>query len=407
MIKRIFSSELSKGTIILFITINIFNFLNFLFQFIMGRMLGPINYSTLAVLMSITYLYGVPTEAIQNIISRYTSKFNIKNEKRKIKYLLFKSLNRGFKFSIIVFILAGILSYFVAEYLDINFFLILLTNIFVFSAFLNPIMRGVLQGRKKFGHLGINLMISSGLKLIFAISLVIFGFGIFGAMTGVLMGAFSGIIFSLYFNKDVLEEKKEKVSFNKIYSESISYFIVMFAVLIMFSLDIILAKRFFSDELAGQYSALSYIGKMIFFGTVAIGKAMFPITSERHDKKKDSSRIFRKSLGIILILSLVTIMIYSIFPELIIRILYGEKYVVMAPYLIYSAIAITFLALSNITLTYGLSIKSIKKPMFLFLFVIIEIILFYLFHKNIFEYIMASMVSNIIMFIGSLFFLKR
>ena len=92
LIKKIFSSELGRGASILFITMSIFNILNFLFHFSMGRMLGPEEYRILAVLMSIIYIYNVPTEAIQTIISKYTSKFNLKKEHGKIKFLMLQAI---------------------------------------------------------------------------------------------------------------------------------------------------------------------------------------------------------------------------------------------------------------------------------------------------------------------------
>ena len=99
MIKDLLKSEFGKGTIILFFTMNVYNFLNFLFHFAMGRMLGPSDYGVLAVLMSIVYIYGVPTEAIQNIISKYTSNLNYKKKDGKIKFLMIKSLRKGFNIS--------------------------------------------------------------------------------------------------------------------------------------------------------------------------------------------------------------------------------------------------------------------------------------------------------------------
>ena len=95
MIKKFFKSELGKGSLILFITMNLFNFFNFLFHFSMGRLLGPSDYGILAALMSLIYIYNVPVEAIQNIISRYTSTFNLKKEEGKTKFLVNKSLKKG------------------------------------------------------------------------------------------------------------------------------------------------------------------------------------------------------------------------------------------------------------------------------------------------------------------------
>jgi len=407
MIKKIFSNELGRGAFVLFSTMILFNFLNFLFHFSMGRLLGPVNYGVLAVLMSIVYIFGVPAEAIQNLISNYTSKFNIKKENNKIKFLMFKSLKMGFKIALLLFLISIILAIFISKFLEINFWLILLTNVLLVSSLTLPIIRGVLQGRKRFLYLGENLIIESVLKLIFSISLVLFGFKIFGAMVGVLLGVFSAIVFAFYFNKDIIKEKEKPISFDGIYLKSIPYFIAMFVIFLALGLDIILARRFFSPGLAGQYSVLSMLGKIIFFGTVAISKVMFPLTSEKHDMNEDSYGLFKKSFLLVFFLCSIAILIYGLFPKLVISILYGRQYIEMSSYLVYSAIALSFLSLSNLVLIYGLSTKGLRSPWFLPIFLVTEIILLYSFNNNIQEYILAFMVSNIIMFIGSLFFLKR
>jgi len=407
MIKKFFSSELGKGALILFITMNIFNILNFFFHFSMGRMLGPEDYRILAVLMSIIYVYNVPTEAIQTIISRYTSKFSLRKEGGKIKFLMLKALKRGFRIATLIFLPSIIISIFLSVFLQINFVLVLFTNIFIFFSFLSPITKGILQGRKKFGLLGTNLIIESGLKLLFAISLVAFGFKTFGAMTGVLLGVSSGLIFSFYFNKDILKKEEEKVSFNNIYPKSVPYFITMFVIFLILSLDIILATKFFPPKLAGQYSALSMLGKMIFFATAAVGKAMFPLTSEKHEKKENTSKLFKKSILIIASLCILAVLVYAFAPKLVIGILYGSQYIDMAPYLVYSGLALSFLSLSNLILIYGLSTNKLKKSYFLFIFLIIEVVLLSLFHKTILEYILVFMVSNIIMLIGSSIIIRK
>src|SRR3989338_7787315 len=104
MIKKITSSELVKGSIILFVTFSIFNFLNFIFQFLMARMLGPAEYVVFAVIMALFYFMAVPADSIQTIISKYTSKLKVKNEYGKIKLLLIKSLKKGFIAATILFL---------------------------------------------------------------------------------------------------------------------------------------------------------------------------------------------------------------------------------------------------------------------------------------------------------------
>jgi O-antigen/teichoic acid export membrane protein len=178
-------------------------------------------------------------------------------------------------------------------------------------------------------------------------------------------------------------------------------------VLLVFSLDIILAKRFFSAEIAGKYAVLSILGKMVFFATMSIGKAMFPLTSEKADSGKDSKRLFRKSMIMILMVCGGAVIAFAIMPKIVILILYGSQYIDVANLLIYSGIAFSFLALSNLRLVYGLSTNKLKGSYLLFIFLVIEILLLSIFNTNLKEYILAFMFSNIVMFIGSLFLVKK
>ena len=407
MIKKILGSELGKGAIILFIMMNLANLLNFIFHFAMGRMLGPAGYGTFAVLMSLMYIYSIPIESIQNLISRYTTKLNLEKNYGRIKFLMIKSLKKGIIFSFTLFLILIPFSLLISKFLEINFWLIIVANIFIFSAFSSPITRGVLQGRKKFGFFGGSLIIESLIKISVGFLLVFLGLKVFGAIIGVLIGVLFGILISIYFSRDLFKEKIEKVKFKEIYTQSIPYFFATIVVLLVFSLDIILAKRFFSEELAGKYAVLSMLGKMIYFATISIGKAMFPLTSEKHDNGGDSKKLFRKSMLMILFICFGAVLVYAIMPKFIILVLYGAQYIDMASFLVYSGIAFSFLALSNLMLIYGLSTNKLKKSGFLFVFLLIEITLLSLFHDNILEYILAFMFSNIVMFIGSLFLVKK
>jgi O-antigen/teichoic acid export membrane protein len=406
-LKKFFFSELGKSSLILFIMINLFNILNFLFHFSMGRMLGPEDYGVLAVLMSLAYIYSIPNEAIQTLISKYTSKLNIKKEYGKIKFLLFKSLKKGIVVSIILFFMLSIISIFIANSLEINYWLIIFINLFIFSSFLTPIARGVLQGRKHFSKLGISMILESTIKLILAIVFVALGFKVFGAIMGLLLGIFVGLLFAISFNKKILMQKQEKSDFEGIYFQSIAYFIVMFIIFLAFSMDILIAKIFFSPLIAGKYAVVSMLGKMIFLGTMAISKAMFPLTSENNENGTNSFNLFKKSFLLISGICFLSTLIFLFFPKLIIFIFYGKQYIGMAPYLVYSSIAFSFLALSNLNLIYGLSINKMKYSFLLLIPLLIEIFLLFIFNRNLLEFVLTFMFSNIIIFICSLFFIKK
>ena len=402
MIKKFLSSELGKGTIILLIMMNLYNFLNFLFHFVMGRMLGPEGYGVLAALMSLVYIYSIPSDAIQNLFSKYASKLNLEKTKGKLKFFLTRYLNKAIILGFAVFFFLFIISFFISKYLGINFWLIITTNIIIISSFATPIVRGILQGRKKFNLFGVSLVIEAVLKIIFSISLVFFGFKVFGAITGVVVGVVSGFIFSLFFNRGILKEKEKEFHPENFHLESIPYFISMGVIILAFSIDILLAQRFFDSSIAGEYAVISMLGKMIFFGTVAISKAMFPLTSERHENKENSFDLFKKSLLLILGLCLMIILIFWLFPEQIISLFYGKAYLNISKLLFYSGISFSLLSISNLVLVYGLSTDRIKKPYLMIIPLVLGLGGLFYFNKTFNQYILGVLILNVIMFMGSI-----
>ncbi len=406
-LKKFLSSDLGRGSVILFIMMNIFNFLNYAFHFAMARMLTPADYGIVGVLMSLLYIYGIPSEAIQGIFSKYSSKHMAKNEEGKINYIISLGVKKLLFYGLLMFIAASIIEFFLSSYLKISFFIILLVNLSIFLILLVSIFRGVMQGMKKFSKLGWNLIIESSFRLLVAIALVLFGFGVFGAVGGLLTGFLVGVILAIYFLRDITKSKMQKANLEGVGNYSASFLGSMIAIILMYSLDIILVRAFFSAEITGQYTVLSMLSKMIFFGTISISKALFPVSSERFAKNGKTKGLFYKSAIIIALLSAVALFLFLFFPKWIIGILFGQKYLEASGYLIYTGIALTFLSFTNLVVIYGLSIERFKNYYYLFLFVILEIILGSIFHNNLLEFTIAFMFSNIIMFLGSLILIKK
>lgn len=401
--------ELVKGSLTLFIMMGIFNFLNYIFHFSMARMLEPADYGVLAVLISITYVFLIPSEVIQTVITKYTSKLNTKKDLGAIKFLLNKSMRKCLLFSSLFFAAFVLISLLLAIFLKIEFYLFVLTGLFVFYLFIVSILRGVMQGRRKFTALGLGMMLESSLKVILPIFLVFIGWKVWGALVGILIGNLVAFLFSLTLIREISSSKSKNTEFKGIYSYSWPVFVAMFAVILIFSLDIILAKRFFSPELAGKYAVISMLGKMIYLGTNAIGKAMFPFTSEEHEKGKQrqTKELMKKSVKIVILISAVVLFFYLFFPKLVIRILFGPAYVGVFDILFTVGLAFTFLSLSNTFILYNLSLNKTKKSFVLFFFVILQIVLLGLFHSTLLEFSLALLAGNFLMFLYTLFLLKR
>ncbi len=404
---KIKKDELVRGSLILFIMLNIFNILNYIFHFSMARLLGPRDYGILAVLFSFIYIFTIPSESIQNIIASYTSKLNLKKEDGRIKFLFLKSINKGMLFSFLTFLFFIPVAYFLSGFIRVDFGLLIMTGIFIFLFTLIPILRGVLQGQKKFVNLGANMILEGLLKLVLGLVMVLIGWKVYGAIFSVILSIVLAFIIGIFSIKNILKSKKEKSEFDGIYHYSIPYFFAIISITLMYSIDIIFAKRFFNEELAGIYAVASILGKIIFFGTSAVGKTMLPLISEKYENGEKTHFILKKSLKIVGLLSLIILLSYLFFPKLIITALFGEKYLDASSIIFILGLGLSFLSLTNIFLLYNLSTKGIKKSYFLLGFVVIEILLFYYFHSNLMEFYLAFLSANFIFMVISLLFLTH
>jgi len=384
------------------VMIGIYNILNYFFQISMARILGPAEYGVLSVLMSIVYIFGIPGEAIQTIVTSYTSKFNVQENNGKIKDLLYRSLKKGFIISLIAFLVFIPVSLIISNALKIDVWLIILTGLLLIYSFTIPISRGVLQGKKKFKLMGGNLIIESLTKLATAVFLVLIGLEVYGSIGGLIFGgiiAFLLVIFSL---KDVIKSNRERENFDGIFLSSLPTFVAMTSMVLIYSIDVIMARMFFAPEIAGKYAFASLIGKTILFSSFAIGKSMFPLTSENYEKKIDTKNIFNKSLSIVSILAFSALILFLFFPELIIKLLsLGDvRYSGVSSILFVLGIAFSFAAYSYILMLYNLSIKKMKYSSFgLLIFVILEIVLLSIFSNKLINFSISLAIVNLLMLI--------
>jgi O-antigen/teichoic acid export membrane protein len=262
---------------------------------------------------------------------------------------------------------------------------------------------------KNFGSLGSSFLFSMLIKLGFAILLTYFGFKVYGAITGIVLGGIVSIIILIFTINPIIKEKAVYENFKIRTRENMNIFLAMALIVVFYSLDIILVKFFFSAEIAGEYGAVSTIAKIGLFGTMAVGNAMFPISSERFEKKESSKSIFMKSLGLVSIIGLIFVILVFLFPEQIVNLFYGEKYVALAPIAWKLAVGFIAISLLNLLLLYKISTNGFKtnKSIFMVGLLFLEIIGFFFFHKDISQFSKLFMIQNAIIFILSLILLKK
>jgi O-antigen/teichoic acid export membrane protein len=397
-------SQLITGSLIVFVGAAVSNFGNYLYHLLMGRMLGPENYGILSSLISLTYFLGVPMGALSLLVVKNVS--SLKADKKEVVGFYFWTLRKVSFFSAFLFLLVLVASFPVASLLKMNSPLAVATILFtgVGGVFLS-VNLAVLQGLLKFGQLTVASIASVILKLISAVVLVYFGWGVLGAVFPFLFSSILILCFTFWLIFRFLGRFSERRQFRDSWGV-VNYLIPIFffnlAHTSLYSSDIILARHFLPSKEAGFYAALSTLGKVIFFAVSPIVTVMFPLISERHSNGGNYKRIFRLSFFLVLALSAFVGMVYLFFPKLAIRLLFGSKYLFITPYLkIFVPIFLLF-ALSFLMLNYFLSIKKTKAVVVYVLVALLQVLGIFLFHRSLFQLAMVSLVSMFLLFVSLL-----
>lgn len=402
MIKKLINkykkSKFLKDNLILFIGSISTGVLGFIFHFYMGRILGPANYGVLGVVLSIITIMGIGLNTLQTGITRYTSDLNIKKEYSKINYLRSRLINKLTIYGIIFLTIFLAITPLLAKFLHIKITPLILISPCVLFLMILPINRGLLQGLQRFKGLSLNLIIEGCIKLFGGIILVLLGMEIYGAIISIVLSYIIPFFVGYYPLKDIIKRKKEKIVTIDIYKFSIPILIALISLTLMYSIDLILVKHFFSEIEAGYYAAASKLGLILFFATLSISQVMFPKVSELYNKNKNHKKLLYKSLLISLIIIAPAIIIFNVFPKLIVNILFGPKFIDAAQYIGLFSIIIGLFSLIYITVFYNLSINKRRFLHLLLIFNVLQIVLITLFHSSLMQIIYLLIVYMSLLF---------
>ncbi|MBS1267270.1 MAG: hypothetical protein MAG795_01242 [Candidatus Woesearchaeota archaeon] len=391
------NNNLLKHSLVVLIGSVFANLFNYLYHLFMGRALGPEQYGVLGSLFAIIYVFSVLNGTIARVISRYVSHYNVKEADGKIKSLLMKSLKTTGLLSLILFGIFGLFSGYVARFLNIDSRIpVIITAIYGFFTLLSPTFNGALNGLQKFKTTSILGVISTFSKLIFGISLVYLGYGVNGAIVGMMLAGILQILIAGFSVRKVFTSKAKKIrtkSMRRYLSPALFGNLVP---MIMINLDIVLVKHYLSSKQAGYYAAASMIAKVIWFASGVLVNVMFPKVAEMQDRKKDATKILKATMFYTTIIAFCAVMIYFAVPGFIVNVLYGSSYK------IYNIIGLFGLALglysiSSVIINYNLALKRKNFVYILLSCLLIELFSILMFHSSLIEIVKIMVVVNTLM----------
>lgn len=400
---KIIKHPLLTGSLVMVLGSNLHNFGQFVFHFLMGRLLGKAQYGDLASVISILGLISIVQLSFGLTIVKYISSAKGKSiVSNFIKWVHTWSLWLGIAISILLFLLSP----FIIKFLNITrpeivYFLV---PVLFLSVLLNS-YRSILQALLSFNKYALSLISEAGIKIIFAIILILLGYKLLGAMFALMMGALCAFVLTRLFLSPHFKERKGKMpEISPLVKYSFPVFIQGLALTSMYSTDLILVKHFFSPEDAGLYASLAILGRVVFFGASPVTHVMFPLIARRHSHGKPYHNILYLSMFLIFAISASVVFFYVFFPRIPINILYGDEFLPGAPLLWWFGIFMALLAFAMLFIQFYLSIGKTRIVSLFIISALLQIVLIWFVHPNLLAVIQMSIISVSLLLLGFLIY---
>ena len=357
--------------------------MGYIFHFVTGRLLGPTPYGVVASAVAALYLLTLPALVMQTISMRFTSVLAAHGELGSVRYLLIRlsALNGLFGGLLVVGLLAGGAA--AARFLQLpDQRLISVLAITALVTLFVSANRGVLQGLRRFAALSTNMIVDMATRVVIGAGLIVSGFGVIGALLGVLLGPALAYGQSFFFLRSVRQSSgPSTVSIGSVGRYALPTAIGVIGVTYLFNVDVVLAKHYLSPEAAGIYAAASVLARVVYFLGVTIAGVMFPEVAALHARNQAHFHVVDASLLFLLILGAALVGVYVTLPALVL-LPYGAGFVAVRPYLGPFALALSLLAVANVLVNYFLSVNSPKFVPVLLGACVLETILVAAFHDG-------------------------
>ncbi|MBS3144186.1 oligosaccharide flippase family protein [Candidatus Woesearchaeota archaeon] len=389
MLKKLFqtikSNPFLQDNLILFIGLFVAGIGGFIYHFVLGRLLGPADYGSLGALLSLAYIFLIILNTTQMGIADITTRLTLEKADKKITYLFRRLLKELVVIGIIFVAVFLALSSLISGYLHVPYMSVFIVSFALLFIFLLSLPRGMMQGLQRFTLLSSNNILESFIKLFAAILFVILGYGVAGAIGGIVFGYALAFVVGMYHFRSLFKTKEQTIPFNvkPVYSSSLYLGFVLIFLTLYYTMDVLLVKHFFDATQAGYYAALAILGKVIFFGTSSIGQVMFPKVIALHAQKKPHKHLFYKSCLLALLFIFPVLFFYFVFPTFVVTLLFGSQFLEIVPLLGLFGIYMTLFCLIYLFSYYFVSLgKNWIFLLLLFFFNILEIYLLYEFHES-------------------------
>ena len=392
------------------LTILLVNGGNYLYNLLLGRILGPAAFSDAAILITLLLILSFIGMTFQIVTAKYAVLLE--------GSLLLSFIKLITKYAAVLGVLFGLSIVFFYQDLQLLFHTKTASMFFIFGFgipvyFIMSVNRGLYQGQNVLSKLATTYQTEMASRLLLTIAAI---YLLPGVPSSIIVA--SGIVLSFVFGvfpfQKVILEGVKTVETPEIDKKSITSFFALTAFyeltqIIINNSDIILVKHFFDSEQAGLYASLALIGRVVYFVAWMFVMLLLPKVIQMKKDNQDTLPILLKYVGYIVLLSTSIVLFTALFPEFVVGIMFGKEYLSISFLLWKYALATSLFAVANIFAYYYLSLDQYVPVVVSAILGSTQIVLIIAYHNSLEQVVHMQIIAMVILLFFQLcyFFYKN
>lgn len=380
LLARMRASQGVRAGAFLSVATLVLNGASYLYYVACIRYLGSKVYGDVAAMVALFSLVSLPLVSIQSLLAREAAQLPSQNS---VGVLLRRATWLAAIVGVVIVGLGAALASPISDLLNIASTTTVVAGVSgLFFAVLAVALYGVLQGRLRFGALGVSYIASGLARPILVVPVLLLGFGAAGALlvttaAGLVAAAIAG--FAL---RDLWRTAPSEEALTLDRGQMALMLVGSLAFASLTNADVLLAAYFLPADVAGVYGAAALIGKAVLFLPAAIVTVLLPKAAARAAEGLKSRRILLASVGVTAGLTLALTGILALVPEGLLVWAFGGDFREATGLLVWFGLAMTAAALVNVYLSVYFAERNTWFPLLVLVAALAQIVTVSLWHPD-------------------------
>ena len=315
----------------LFISANIANAANLIFNMVFARLMGPAAFADLTLLLTLKLGVLSFLGALQFAFAELAAKEpDVRRSRKRAHSLSWNSL----KFSIPAMFIVMALANYISASLNFSSPLALWVLALAIPLFFPMVIyRGLTQGLIDLPKIVLSIQAEWLIRLLGSLILWKMGMGLPGIAAAVGLSILAGFLFSTGRQYNCALPTEPPSTFNPdtktLGIVALPYLILQLAQVLVLDSDILLAKASFSAEMAGLVAGLLLIQRVFFFAFLSCSTILQPLVAKQQESQRSPKELLQL-LGIITVVTICAMVVIVPSSDLIVRVMLGEAYLALS-----------------------------------------------------------------------------